>query len=310
MPCLDPRKGYRAREVNPKTGKRAIIFNPREAYYVGGEAVRAEYPCGQCIWCRLNRSRLWAIRCMHEASLWEKNCYITLTYDDKNLPSHGSLVKKDFQDFMKRLRKEFGDGIRYFQCGEYGEKNSRPHYHALLFNFDFPDRYHWATRNGFKYDRSAILERKWAKGDCIVGDVTFESSSYVARYITKKQFGRGSEIYYEKVDEETGEIFVLEREYATMSRRPGIARRWFEENRRFLEDHDKVILRGKELKPPRYYDKQMEAQAPERFLEIKEERRLVGERFKDDNTPERLRVKKHILEESVLLLKRGYENGT
>jgi len=120
-------------------------------------------PCGRCIGCRLERSRQWAVRMMHEASLHQDNCFITLTYDNEHLPKNASLVKRDFQLFMKRLRKAYpAVRIRFFHCGEYGEQYGRPHYHAILFGFDFPDKYFLGKRNQFPVWRSASLERLWS----------------------------------------------------------------------------------------------------------------------------------------------------
>ena len=83
-----------------------------------------ELPCGQCIGCRLERSRQWAMRCLHEASLHENNAFITLTYDDSNLPRGGSLDYSDFQKFMKRLRKRIGRKVSFYCGGEYGDTHS------------------------------------------------------------------------------------------------------------------------------------------------------------------------------------------
>lgn len=82
MPCFRPLKGYKSRVRNRDTGKRSIVFNPREGFH----DLPVTLPCGQCIGCRLERSRQWAIRCAHEASLYEENCFITLTYRDEDLP--------------------------------------------------------------------------------------------------------------------------------------------------------------------------------------------------------------------------------
>ena len=143
MPCFHPLTGYLARDANA-SGKRSIVFDPKLAL---GVDVKRQVPCGRCIGCRLERSRQWAMRCVHEASLYKNNCFITLTFNDYYLPKDGSLHVEHFQKFMKRLRKRFGSGVRYFQCGEYGELLRRPHYHACLFNFDFPDRVLWSIRN-------------------------------------------------------------------------------------------------------------------------------------------------------------------
>ena len=151
MACYHPMQGYRSAEVT-KNGKRKIVFSPQKGYI----DLPVKVACGQCIGCRLERSRQWAIRCVNEASLYRGNCFITLTYSDEYLPQNKSLDKRDFQLFMKRLRKEFSsERIRYFHCGEYGcsckvcglsaklcrrvgcgsfvEGLGRPHYHALFF---------------------------------------------------------------------------------------------------------------------------------------------------------------------------------
>ena len=145
MPCYHPLKGFRSREKN-SSGKRSITFNHNQGY----TDMEITIPCGQCIGCRLERSRQWAIRCVHEASLYQDNCFITLTYSPEHLPKDNSLHKEHFQLFMKRLRKAFGQKIRYFHCGEYGENFSRPHYHACLFNVDFKDKELLKNFNGNK----------------------------------------------------------------------------------------------------------------------------------------------------------------
>ena len=136
MACYQPLKGYYSKSRNPN-GKRNVVFNPQMGYRDRPVTV----PCGQCIGCRLERSRQWAIRCYHEASMYERNSFVTLTYDDESLPLGGTLVFRDFQLFMKRLRKQYGAGIRFYACGEYGEKFGRPHYHVCLFNFELMQLY-------------------------------------------------------------------------------------------------------------------------------------------------------------------------
>ena len=118
--------------------------------------------------------------------MYDDNCFITLTYSNQHIPADGSLDVRVFQKFMKRLRKRFGDGIRFYHCGEYGSLLGRPHYHACLFNFDFPDKYLWKENNGQKLYRSPSLEELWPYGYSSIGTVTFESAAYVARYILKR----------------------------------------------------------------------------------------------------------------------------
>lgn len=282
-----------------------------------GEPV--EVPCGQCIGCRLERSRQWAVRMMHEASLHDDNCFITLTYSDDNLPSDGSLVKSDFQKFMKRLRRRFfSSGIRFFHCGEYGESLGRPHYHACLFGFDFPDREFYRMAGDSRLYTSRILEDIWGVGFCTVGDVTFESAAYVARYVLKKVTGDLAEDHYLSFDASTGAIredafgnlVHIQPEYVTMSRRPGIARAWFEEFGNEVYPFDEVIVRGVRCKPPRYYDKLYEASDSDAFKFLSRRRKKRAREHAEDQTEPRLRAREECAEARINLLKRGFENET
>lgn len=313
MPCYKPLKGWRSRDKT-ENGKRSIVFNSNYGYL----DMPVDVPCGQCIGCRLERSRQWAIRCVHEASLHSENCFITLTYNDQNLPAYNSLSKVDFQKFFKRLRRKYPEKkIRYFHCGEYGSKFQRPHYHAIIFGFDFDDKYHWSTHKGQKYYRSKTLEELWnEKGYCIIGDVTFESAAYVARYITKKQTGKGASEHYEirdkdgnpVYDRQTGEIYHRTPEYTTMSRRPGIAKEWYDKFKDDVFPNDYVVLRGKEMRPPKYYEKQFEIEYPSDYAKLKYNRKNAAEEFKENSTFDRLRVREKIKLKQFSLLKRSYEN--
>lgn len=294
MPCYHPIKGFRARKPNPETGKRPVVFNARDGY----DDLTVNLPCGRCIGCRLERSRQWAIRCVHEASLHENNCFITLTFDDKYLDVKGSLVKADFQKFMKRLRKHFGTGIRYFHCGEYGEKLGRPHHHACLFNLDFPDKILWQTREGIKLYRSKTLEDLWPFGHSTIGGVTFESAAYVARYVTKKIIGKNAASHYgDKIPE-----------YVTMSRRPGLARGWLEKYTSDVYPSDFIIIRGKKCKVPKYYDRVYELTNPKEYGSVRS-LRISNARGNPDNSPRRLEARERVQQAKMHLLERPFEAG-
>lgn len=246
------------------------------------------------------------MRCVHEASLYESNCFLTLTYSPENLPRDGSLNKKHFTDFMKRLRFKYsGHRIRYFHCGEYGDTTGRPHYHACLFNFDFPDRKAFKRANSVRLDTSDTLERLWGHGFCTVGDVSFESAAYVARYIMKKVTGNAAEDHYTRINEETGEITVLQPEYTTMSRRPGIGKEWFDAYQADVFPDDFVIMRGKKMKPPRFYDSIYEILDPEHYKQLKEERIRQAKKHQSDQTPDRLAVRETVKTAQISQLKRG-----
>lgn len=310
MPCFDPRKGWRSKDRNP-SGKRGIVFN--RAYALVDQPVTI--PCGQCIGCRLERSRIWAIRCVHEASLHESNCFITLTYSPENLPADGSLKVKHFQDFMKRLRKRYSDRkIRFFHCGEYGERGGRPHYHALLFNFDFPDKvYDRKTPQGHPVFVSKALEELWPLGISEIGSVTFESAAYVARYITKKVTGPRAEEHYTTIDRVTGEI-LAERspEYVTMSRRPGIGRDWYEKFKSDVYPSDSLVVdRGDKMvqvNPPKFYNSLFEKEQPEEYAKIKARRQVDAKDHVENQTWDRLKVREEIQLAKMDQLERKYEH--
>lgn len=305
MPCYHPLLGYRSLSINP-SGKRNIVFNKNQGF----ADMPVELPCGQCIGCRLDRSRQWAIRCVHEASLYENNCFITLTYNDENLPKDNSLCVEHFQLFMKKLRKKYGKGIRYFHCGEYGENFGRPHYHACIFNFSFRDKKLLKTlENGTKYYVSEQLNELWEYGFTMIGDVTFESAAYVARYITKKITGKNAFEHYNKINYETGEIIAERRpEYVTMSRKPGIGKPWLDKFSTDVYPEDYIVLRGKKLKPPKYYNAQYEKVYPSDYEKIKNRRIVNAKKHSYNNTRDRLTVRETIQKYKFNLLKRNYEN--
>lgn len=186
-----------------------------------------------------------------------------------------SLEKKTFVDFMKRLRKNSENPVRFFHCGEYGEKLSRPHHHALLFGRDFPDKKLWKISNDEKWYRSAELERLWPFGFSTVGDVTEKSANYVARYILKKING-------EDADEHYGGRMP---EYITMSRKPGIGNQWLEKFHGDVYPHDHVVVGGREGPAPRYYDKQLEKENPKLLENLKARREARAlERDRKENS--------------------------
>lgn len=191
MTCYHPLDAWR--NDAPSRADNRLIFTYHPSL---GRGPDLKVPCGQCVGCRLERSRQWAVRCVHEASLHTDNCFITLTYNDEHLPSDGSLNYRDFQLFMKRLRKRVSVPVRFYMCGEYGENFGRPHFHACLFGFNFPDLKLWKSGKSKLY-RSPLLEELWPFGYSSVGDVNFESAAYVARYILKKVTGADAAAHYD-----------------------------------------------------------------------------------------------------------------
>lgn len=275
----------------------AVVFRER----AGAGSVRSLFlPCGQCIGCKLERSAQWATRIVHEASLHERSCFLTLTYDDEHLKSW-SLEYSHFQKFMRRFRKRVKVPLRFYMCGEYGETNSRPHFHACVFGFDFDDKYLFRRSSTGNLYRSPLLEELWSFGYATVGEVSFESASYVAGYVTKKLTGDGEDHYYKVFDPSTGEIWPRRKEFGHMSLRPGIGADWF---RLYWQDvkNGKVVVRGHERPAPRFYLKRLSKL--DCFAAIELERETRARAGAPDNSPERLLVKEQVARAKLGLRKR------
>ena len=305
MACFKPLQGYRSKELN-KNGKRSIVFNVQNGYI----DMPVTLPCGRCIGCKLERSKQWAIRCMHEAALHEDNCFITLTFAPEHYPPNGSLDKSHFQKFMKRLRKKYPEKkIKYYMCGEYGDQNGRPHYHAILFNHDFPDRELYSVRKGIRLDTSDTLSKLWPFGFNTIGNVTFESAAYVARYVTKKITGEKAEQHYKSVNQETGEMKPIIPEYNAMSLKDAIGKNWFDQFKSEVYPRDYVIQRGQKMRPPKYYDGLYEREDEDGFRKLKNKRvRGALQSDPEEQTTRRLQVKEKVTKLKLSQLIRGFEN--
>lgn len=283
MACYYPVTAY-------QTANGDVVFDELKRYDI---IATLQLPCGRCIGCRLERSRQWGLRCVHEASLHPENAFVTLTYDDEHLPADRSLVYKGplgFQRFLKRTRKHFSPRtVRFFMGGEYGELLARPHFHACLFGIDFADKQPWSkSPSGAQLYRSATLEKLWPFGFSSVGEVNFETACYVARYSMKKVTGDLADKHYEIIDPDTGEVIRRRSEFCKMSLKPGIGAGWFKKWSRDVYPHDYVVNRGQKSKPPAYYDKLFKKMDPEGFELLKFERALEGRAHYEDNTTERL----------------------
>ena len=295
MACFHPLVAYRSADGS-------ISFVDR------GKGDQLLLSCGQCIGCRLERSRQWATRCVHEASLYDDNCFITLTYNNDNVPIDVGLNYSHFQLFMKRLRKRFpNDTIRFYMCGEYGENYGRPHYHACLFGFNFPDRVlHSRTGSGFFIYTSRILESLWSYGFSSVADFSFESAAYVARYVMKKITGQAAKRHYEVLDEMTGEIYNRSPEFCRMSLKPGIGAGWWDKfGQSDVVPRDKVVINGVEATVPRYYDKLLRRDNLLQYDDAKTRRALDNYSRRDDNTDARLSVKEQVVKARLSKLHRS-----
>ena len=244
------------RGICPDTGKMNIKLAPCRADLSTFQALERRYgqgsviplPCGKCLACKQNKAREWSIRCMLEASLYDFNFFLTLTYDDEHVPSDMATNKRNLSSFMKRLRN-YVPGVRFFGCGERGSSTKRLHLHLILFNCKLDDlKPVCAGRTLGSYMSSKTISDCWQYGNIVLGFVTPESCSYVARYTLK---------------ECNGDEFIL------MSNKPGIGAGYFDLKKAVIYSSDGVYVKGVKNKVPRYFDKLLERENPDLFKVIK-----------------------------------------
>lgn len=276
-----------------KVGRENQEFLPYTDRITGEYIEQIKVPCGKCIGCRLDYSRTWANRCVLESlSFPQETCFfVTLTYSDESIKEHSSelispkgtltLYPKHVQDFMKRLRihwqrKYNHDGIRFYLAGEYGDETARPHYHALIYNIPIKDLTFYAKNNlGQPLFNSGEIEDIWGFGYVVLGELNWDTCAYTARYVMKKQKGKGAKDFYENAG--------LYPEFVRMSRDPGIGRLYFEANKDKIYRTDSIVLPGgKVVKPPAYFDKLYSLEHPEIINDLKIDRRYCAEMAKQN----------------------------
>jgi len=295
--CYSPIKAYTPLS---KLDGGKLVFNSR---YALNSDHPISIPCGYCVGCRIARSRDWAVRCMHESQMHQQNSFITLTYDDDHLPDDYSVNVRTWQLFMYRLRKSLGSQkIRFFACGEYGEKTLRPHYHALIFGHQFPDlKFYKRAKSKHAIYTSESLSKIWTYGQSWVGTVSYQSSAYVARYIMKKITGDRSTEHYTRIHPLTLKAVTVEPEFCVQSRRPGIGSTWFDKYKSDAFPSDFIIVDGKKHPVPSYYAKKLEEAEHEK---IKRQRKKNSLPRRADNTPARLKVREEVKRSQINQLKR------
>lgn len=220
MTCVYPIDAWRAAKCND-SGKRGVTFRIQDAF----TDQPLQLPCGKCIGCNLDRAREWSIRMVHEASLHERNAFITLTYEDSSVTE---INKRDLQLFFKRLRHDYA--VRYFACGEYGEKTRRPHYHAIVFGEDFLGGAYKVTD---KLWGNPYLTKAWGNGIAVAASVSPASCAYVAGYCVKKQGAQDT--------------------FTMQSRRPPIGRTWAREYADQCRRTELVCFEKSEFPVPKKY---------------------------------------------------------
>lgn len=306
MSCYHPLLGYKI-GINP-SGKPKYEIVPNYAGVADQEIAKKfdgytiVVPCGHCIGCRLDKSREWADRMMLELQHTGKAVFLTLTYSNEGLDPENrkkletmsddgcvwfddfavpelSLRKRDYQLFMKRLRKYFEPTeLRFYASGEYGEATHRPHYHAIIFGISLQDipglQYRFSNEFGDPIYSSDVLEYDiWKKGMVRISDVSWKTCAYVARYVMKKQYGSKRTDAYDMLN--------VEQPFGLMSRRPGIAGYYYTDDGRIF-DPDKVneviVDHGEQRKIsiPKYFIRKLEESDPEKYNELKKQRRTFA----------------------------------
>lgn len=267
MACNAPLSGFKREDGTVRVLTRKTAVSPfRDA------SEHFDVPCGRCFGCRQQKATEWAVRCKHELMFHDKSAFLTLTYDPEHVPPYGSLDKDAPGQFIKSLRNDlrgYGDPkVRYFGCGEYGETNHRPHYHMILFGWDFPDKKQWSIGENPLFVSEQLTEL-WPYGFSSIGTVTLESAAYVARYAVKKlnhlelnmTDSNGLKPY--EVITESGEVKKRLPEFGYMSKHPGIGAKWLDKYYKDAFPSDTLHLDGKRVPIPRYYRKRLEECDPD-----------------------------------------------
>lgn len=261
--CTAPLTAYRPRKRN-ENGKAPLVFSVKE----GHKDQTVQIKCGQCIECKMEHARQWAIRCMCEQQITEekgkRSCFATFTYNEENVPYvesesmegvyHQTLFKRDMQLYIKRVRKK-GYKFRYFCAGEYGGRFERPHYHAIIFGYvptglqlvDISD-------SGYNVYNSDEMDEDWTHGLTYVQELCFETAFYCAGYALKKLSGKGE--YFEKkygVKDASEYYDGKQPEFVTMSRRPGIGAEFYDKYRKDMYPKDRLKMNNVEMLPPRFF---------------------------------------------------------
>jgi len=270
MECTDPQLvawvdvPELSKEVSIFLGAVDRPFEPAFSGLVRDGATMVPVRCGRCLACRIQRTKEWKLRMLHELQMHpgQVGLFATLTYDESSLPECGSLDREDLQKFFKRLRKRCGK-FRFAACGEYGKITGRPHYHVIFFGLTLPDLMGNSTGRLF---RSQIFESCWGLGQVQIGKAENDSISYVAGYTAKKlMHSKGESPEAEYVDVSTGLVLrtvPVSPEFFGTSTNPGLGAEWIKcYGEQVLRDENIALENGKSTPLiPRYYMKKLKEQ--------------------------------------------------
>lgn len=226
-------------------------------------------PCGKCVLCKIQKTREWSLRCCLELQYWTDSIFTTLTYDDEHLPYNADLVKKDLQNFIKRLRADYRKPIKYYACGEYGDKG-RPHFHLIIFGLGCDSDYN--RELGCHYSYGHFVENNWTFGNVFNGSVTADSVRYCAGYIFKK--------YGSKVNQKLYYDVGINPPFQIQSN--GIGKRWYQDYKELLWKRGYILYNGNRYSIPRYFIDKMKTEDLFRYQELVKSGTLKS--FDDDLT--------------------------
>lgn len=185
MKCLDPYLHFQ----RDKRIKRYQFSIARNQVLIRGQDPFLVTDCWKCIICKKKKARELANRCVLGASMHQQNCFLTLTYDEKQTGYHNTFEYPDIQKFKKRMRsyvtrEHNGRKIEIFNVHEYG-KNGKKHWHLIVFGYQFPDRESYKNTPSGPLSISKILTRLWPHGNHSIGNVSEASAMYQAQYLEK-----------------------------------------------------------------------------------------------------------------------------
>ncbi|AYP28958.1 MAG: putative replication initiation protein [Bacteriophage sp.] len=300
MGCNNPKKAWHIPgDITPR-GKPKLRFA-----YPGTEADEILLPCNRCTGCYMNIGQDWMTRLINESAMHEWSWFLTLTYDEENLPYGNSLVPEHSHKFARALRDHFrrrGEKIRHYMIGEYGGRFGRPHYHGIVFGPEFSDRKKVATRNGeHTCFESPLIAKLWGKGIHELSLASPDTMAYVSKYVTKKALTREDPFAHHYVVPETGEMIPQEPEFAHMSRRPGIGAKWLDKWTGDVFPSDEIVANGKAMRVPRYYYNRLKERDPELAERVRASRKKKALAVPlIETTTRRRKVKETIAERKAL----------
>lgn len=302
MPCYHPIDAYHY----PNAG-RVRFSRPQDGRLWKAVTV----PCNHCIGCRTDRLQDWTNRAVLESQMHHDNCFITLTYDDEHLPLGYSLNPDDLVKFFKRLRSWIAANvpgnpkIKFRACGEYGDTTFRPHYHVLLHGWMPPDlqQWHQDPKTGHWTFTSEILDNIWKNGGTKTGSITAESAAYVNGYINKK-FKTDDQSDYDITDPRTGKTYKRHPEFQRTS--IGYARSYYEKYKSDIYPADNIVIAGKQVSVPRYFDRLLGEEDPAELERLKEQRK---KRFYESEVALRTEERRETIEQCKKLNLKNKKGG-